>query len=107
MWMSWIHLEDLVRAIQHAIHTTTLVGPVNALAPHPVTNAEFTRELGRILKRPAVLSAPAPVLRLLLGEMADELLLSSLRGRPSQLEGAGFQFRFPELAVALEDLLKR
>lgn len=105
MWMSWIHLDDLVRSILHAMNRPELAGPVNALAPHPVTNREFTRTLGRVLKRPAVLAAPAPVLRFALGEMADALLLSSLRGVPRRLEESGFVFGFPALEGALSDLL--
>lgn len=105
MWMSWIHLNDLVRAIVHLMDHDTLAGPVNAIAPTPVTNREFTRCLGRMLHRPAFISAPAPVLRLVLGEMADELLLSSFRGVPRRLEASGFTFMYPDLERALGDIL--
>lgn len=105
MWMSWIHLEDLVRAILHALHSPDLRGPVNGFSPNPVTNREFTRCLGRVLRRPAVLPVPARVLQLALGEMADALLLSSLRGTPERLLQSGFHFRHPDLDAALSDLL--
>lgn len=105
MWMSWIHIDDLVRVILFAIDTPALTGPVNALSPDPVTNREFSRTLGRVLGRPAVLPVPAFVLRLLLGEMADGLLLSSVRAHPGRLEEAGFQFHQPALEGALRSLL--
>ena len=105
MWMSWIHLEDLARAIVFAINTPGLSGPVNGFAPTPVTNKEFTKTLGRVLKRPTVLPAPEFALRAALGEMADALLLSSLRGKPERLQEAGFDFRYPGLESALRDLL--
>lgn len=105
MWMSWIHLDDVVSAIYYAMHHPELAGPVNAVAPNPVTNREFTRALGRVLGRPTFFAVPAPVLRLLLGEMADELLLSSLRGTPMRLEEAGFTFAYPALEAALASQL--
>lgn len=105
MWMSWIHLDDLVGAILHALETEALRGPVNGFAPNPVTNKEFARTLGRVLKRPAVLPVPATVLRTALGDMADELLLSSVRGVPARLQDTGFAFAHPELEGALRDLL--
>ncbi len=103
-WMSWIHLADLVELIVHILHQDRLSGPVNAVAPTPVTNAEFTRTLARTLRRPAVLSAPAPLLRLVFGEMAA-VLLASQRVRPQAALQSGFRFRYPELARALADLL--
>lgn len=105
MWMSWIHLNDLVGAIIHILHTPALCGPVNGFAPNPVTNKDFATTLGHVLGRPACLPAPAPVLRLALGEMADALLLSSLRGRPGRLLQSGFTFAYPELEPALAGLL--
>ncbi|MDP2323331.1 MAG: TIGR01777 family oxidoreductase [Gammaproteobacteria bacterium] len=107
MWMSWIHLNDLVRAILYLLDTPDIHGPVNAFAPNPLTNKEFTRTLGRVLKRPACIPVPAPVLRLALGEMADALLLSSLRGTPGRLLQADFRFEHPDLEAALADLLVR
>jgi uncharacterized protein (TIGR01777 family) len=106
-WMSWIALDDLISAILHALATDSLAGPVNAVAPHPVTNREFGRTLGRVLRRPAVLPLPAFAARLMLGEMADELLLASQRIRPMRLEATGFAFRYPTLEGALRAALER
>ncbi len=106
-WMSWISLDDLVRAILHALATASLAGPINAVAPAPVTNREFARTLGRVLRRPAVLPLPAGAARLLLGRMADELLLASARVVPARLEAAGFTFGDATLERALRRLLAR
>jgi uncharacterized protein len=105
-WMSWIGLEDTVRAILFAMDTPALHGPVNLTAPQPVTNAEFTRALGKALQRPAILPAPAFALRLALGEMADEALLASARAVPAKLVEAGFQFVHPALDTALGAALR-
>jgi uncharacterized protein (TIGR01777 family) len=104
-YLSWIALDDLVRAISHAILTDFLRGPVNAVAPHPVTNREFTKALGRVLGRPAIFPLPAFAARMVLGEMADELLLASARVKPAQLLASGFEFQFPELEGALRHVL--
>lgn len=106
-WMSWISIDDLIYAIHHAITTLSLEGSVNAAAPGAVTNAEFTRILGRILHRPTVIPVPAGALRLVLGEMADPLLLSSKRVTPAALERSGFTFRHPDLETALRHVLGR
>ena len=100
-WMSWISVEDAMRALLFALETPSLVGPVNLTAPSPVTNAEFTRELARQLRRPACLPAPAFALRLALGQMADEALLASARAVPSRLQAAGFRFAHPTVDKAL------
>lgn len=100
-WMSWIGLEDVVRAALFALETPSLAGPVNLTAPIPVTNAEFTRVLARQLRRPAVLPAPAFALRLALGQMADEALLASARALPRKLTDAGFRFSYPAVNEAL------
>lgn len=105
MWMSWIHLHDVVKIIRFAMERPELSGPVNAVSPHPVTNRTFTRALGRAMHRPTLFPVPAPLLRFALGEMADELLLASLRGRPLRLDAAGFTFDFPEIDGALRNLL--
>lgn len=105
MWVSWIHLDDLVRAIMHCIDTPSLAGPVNAMAPAPLTNRDFARTLGKALHRPAFVATPAPVLRIALGEMADELLLASTRAIPQKLEDSGYTFQFAQLDSALTDIL--
>jgi hypothetical protein len=98
-WMSWIHLEDLTALLLFAVENR-FQGPLNAVAPHPVTNADFTRELARALRRPALFPVPEFALRLLFGEMAD-VLLDSQRVAPAAAEAAGFRFRFPQLPPAL------
>jgi uncharacterized protein (TIGR01777 family) len=103
-WMPWIHVEDVVGLFAHAARTDALSGPVNAVAPAPVTNADFTRGLARALKRPAIFAAPAPMLRLALGEMAS-VVLASQRVVPSLAVASGFAFAFPSLDDALADLV--
>ena len=105
-WMSWISLGDVVQVMEAALTNERLEGPVNAVAPLPVRNRELTRALGKILKRPAILPAPAPALRLLLGEMADEALLSSARAEPGRLNALGYRFLYPELLSALRAAIK-
>ncbi len=100
-YWSWIHLDDVVGAIVHAVTHHELSGPVNAVGPRPVTNAEFTRTLGRVLHRPAVIPLPAVAARIALGEMADELLLSSARVVPRMLQQSGYVFAFADLETAL------
>ena len=105
-WMSWISLEDEVRAIEHVLLHSDIVGPANLTGPQPVTNAEFTRALGRIVHRPAYLTVPAPVLRLALGgDMAEHLLLFSQRAVPRVLEDSGFEFRHTTVVEALHATL--
>lgn len=104
-YMSWITLRDVVRAVETVISDERLSGPVNVVAPEPVTNREFTRSLGKILRRPTVFHAPAPLLRLVLGELADELLLASTRAVPAKLASVGFQFRDKTLLDAWSALL--
>jgi len=106
-FMSWIAMADLLEVIQHAIATETLEGAVNAVAPNPVTNLEFTRTLGRVLGRPTIFGMPTIAARLLFGEMADEVLLASTRVEPARLLASGFRFRFPHLEGALRALLGR
>ena len=104
-WMSWIALDDVVGAITHAISDESLAGPVNIVAPNPVTNADFTKHLGRVLSRPTLFPVPAFGARLAFGEMADALLLSSQRVMSSRLNQAGYGFVEPELAGALRRVL--
>jgi uncharacterized protein (TIGR01777 family) len=106
-YMSWIEIDDLVQIILFATTAGTLRGPVNVVAPHPVTNFEFTKTLGRVLGRPAIFPMPAFAVRLAFGEMGKELLLASARIEPARLLSAGYQFRFPELEGALRHLLGR
>jgi len=106
-YMSWIALDDVAGAIHHALVTDTLQGPVNAVAPFPVTNGEFTRTLGRVLGRPTVFPVPAFAARLAFGEMADELLLASTRVEPKRLLATQYTFRCPELDGALRHVLGR
>jgi hypothetical protein len=102
--MPWIHLADEVAAIRFLARTDAARGPFNLAAPGAVTNAEFTRTLARVLRRPAVFRVPKFALRLALGEMA-ELALTGQRAVPRALEALGFRFRFPQLEAALRDLL--
>ena len=104
-WMSWIALDDAVAVLRHSLAAADLTGPVNATAPEPVTNAEFTTALARALHRPAFAVAPAPLLRILLGELAEEALLASQRALPARLNATGYAFRFPSLTAALTHLL--
>ncbi len=106
-WMSWIALEDALAAIEWALETPALRGPINTVAPGMVRNREFARTLGRVLGRPALFPAPAFAMRVLLGPMADELLLASQRAVPRRLSESGFRFRTPELEATLRRLLGR
>ncbi|AXY43092.1 MULTISPECIES: TIGR01777 family oxidoreductase [Halomonas] len=103
-FMPWIHREDLVRAILFLLDNDELEGPFNGSAPHPVTNAEFTRTLAKQLRRPAIFPVPAIVLETAFGEMS-RLLLTGADMRPKRLQEAGFQFRFETLEAALADIL--
>jgi len=105
-WMSWITLEDMVRVIEHVLADDGMRGPVNAASPRPVTNAVFSKALGRVLHRPAFLPFPALAVRLLLGEMGRELLLSGAPLKPARLLARGFRFSHPELEPALQALLR-
>ena len=100
-WMSWIHIEDLCRMIVFALENESISGPINAVAPNPATNAQFTRTLAASLHRPAIFPVPEFALRLVLGEMS-QILLDSARVSASKIQGLGFTYRFPELAQALQ-----
>jgi uncharacterized protein (TIGR01777 family) len=105
-WWSWIHVDDIVGGIQHAIRAESLSGAVNLVAPNPVRNAEFTKVLASVLGRPAFFPVPEFALRLAFGKMAaEELLLASARVEPGKLLASGYGFRFRELRAALEDLV--
>jgi uncharacterized protein (TIGR01777 family) len=115
-WWSWIHIEDVVRLILPIVSDSAgrgrpaphsqISGPVNVVAPNPATNAEFTRALAAVLKRPAVLTVPRIAVKLALREFAEEGLLASARVMPKKLLESGFAFRYPDLKAALADLLK-
>lgn len=105
--MSWIALDDVPSVMLHAMAHGSLSGPVNVVSPHAVTNAEFTRTLGRVLGRPTILPLPAFAARLLFGEMADALLLGGARVLPKRLEGSGYRFAYPDLEPALVHLLNQ
>jgi uncharacterized protein len=106
-WWSWVALDDVVGSIVHALTDETVEGPVNVGSPNPMTNAEYTKVLGKVLGRPTVLPLPAPAARIMLGEVADALLLASQRMRPAKLEATGYAFRYPQLEGALRHLLGR
>lgn len=105
-YVSWISITDMVEIIQFFINNTTLSGAFNLVAPNPVSNYEFTKTLGNLLHRPTIMPLPAFTARLLFGEMADALLLSSCNVQPNRLLEAGYIFRHAELKYALEDILK-
>ena len=106
-WWSWISIEDQVRAIKHLINSS-VEGPVNLTAPNPVTNGQFTKALGQVLRRPAVLPVPRFVLEIILGkDLARALLFTSARVLPAKLEESGFEFRHPDVKTALQAVLGR
>jgi uncharacterized protein len=105
-WMSWVALDDAVSAIRLAIANPAIRGPMNVVAPNPARNAGFTQALARVLHRPAIFPAPAFALRLILGEMADALLLSSQRVLPEKLTQQRFQFQYADLEPALRRALQ-
>ncbi len=104
-WMSWIALDDVVRGIKFALANDSIRGPVNFVAPAPVTNARFTKTLGKVLSRPTLFPIPAFGVRLLFGEMADALLLSSQRVEPALLQTSNFLFQYSQLEAALRHVL--
>jgi NAD dependent epimerase/dehydratase family enzyme len=105
--MSWIAISDMVSLIHHAINCESLHGPVNAVAPNPVTNSEFSKTLSKVLSRPAIFALPAFSARLAFGKMADEALLSSCRALPARLIESGYRFSFPRLEGALRHILHK
>ncbi len=105
-WMSWLTLEEAVRILQFALSNDAVRGPVNAVAPYPVTNSEFTKTLAHVLHRPAIFPAPGFALRLMLGEMAEALVLSSQRVLPRKLQSLGYAFQAPLLEPALAAILR-
>jgi len=106
-FMSWVSLDDVLASVLHALVTTNMEGPVNVVAPQAVNNAEFTKTLGRVLRRPTIFPLPAFMARLVFGEMADGLLLSSTHVVPTRLQETGFSFGYPDLEGALRHVLGR
>ena len=104
-WMSWIHLDDLVGIILYCINHDDLKNAINGTAPNPVTNRAFTKALGQALKRPTVLPMPAFVVKLLMGQMGEELLLAGKKVLPTKMLDAGYQFQYKELEKALLDIV--
>ncbi len=104
-YLSWITLEDLVGVIEEALANRRLSGPVNAVAPGPVTNGEFARAMSRVLRRPALLPLPSWLVKLVWAEMGETLMLSSTRVEPARLAAAGYTFKHPDIDTALRDLL--
>lgn len=104
-YWSWIHRDDWVELVRWALQTTGVSGPINLTAPNPVTNREFASTMGRVMRRPAFMPAPGFAMKLLLGEMADALLLTGQRVLPAKPRAAGYTFRFESLQPALQDLL--
>ncbi|TDI85768.1 MAG: TIGR01777 family protein [Caldithrix sp.] len=106
-YWSWVAIDDVVGAIHHALITESLKGPVNLVAPQPVTNAEFTKTLGRVISRPTLFPMPAFAAKAAFGEMAEALLLASTRVEPRKLVESGYQFKHPDLEGALQESLKK
>ena len=104
-WMSWISLDDHINVINYVIENENIRGAVNSVSPHPVTNEEFTKAMGDVLYRPTFLPLPEFVVSMALGEMGDELLLTSEKVIPKRLVDAGFEFKYPEIKPALEHAL--
>jgi len=105
-WMSWIHMQDHIGAVRHILDHELVQGPVNLVTPSPVRNSEFTETLAKVLSRPAVLGVPAFALRVILGEMAKEILLASQRVEPAKLLGSGYRFKYQDLLGALQNILE-
>ena len=106
-WMSWIALDDVIGGIKFALANESVRGPVNFVAPNPVTNAEFTKTLGKVLARPTIFPIPAFAIKLMFGEMGEALLLGSQRVAPARLVGGGFEFSYPQLEAALGHILTK
>ncbi len=104
-WMSWIHMDDIVGIIRYAVAHEEISGAINATAPTPVTNKTFAKVLGKALKRPALIPMPAFLLKLMMGQMAEELLLSGQRVMPQKMLDAGYNFKFKQLADALDKIV--
>jgi uncharacterized protein len=105
-YMSWVAMDDILGIIEHSILCESFTGPANAVSPDPSTNLEFSKTLGKVLSRPVLFTLPSFMARIVLGEMADELLLASARVVPAQLGKSGYKFQFPALEGALHSVLR-
>jgi len=106
-WMSWIALDDVIGGIKFALANESVRGPVNFVAPNPVTNAEFTKTLGKVLSRPTIFPIPGFAIKLMFGEMGEALLLGGQRVAPARLVDGGFEFSYPQLEAALGHILEK
>jgi uncharacterized protein (TIGR01777 family) len=106
-WMSWIHIDDLIGIILYCIEHDKISGAINGTAPEPVTNASFSKSLGRVLSRPALLPIPAFVIKLLMGQMGEELLLAGKKILPTKIGLCGYVFKYEQLEGALVDILHK
>lgn len=106
-YMSWISIDDLLKIILFIINDEILSGPVNVVSPNPVTNAAFTKILGKVLNRPTFLNVPEAILKLIFGEMAEEMFLNSIKALPKKLLHAGYTFSYPDLEGAIRKLLNK
>ncbi len=106
-YLSWVDIDDVLGAIYHALTNTSLCGPVNTVAPCPVTNKEFTKTLGKVLKRPTIIPIPSFGLRLLFGSMADEMLISGQKVIPAKLHASDYKFKYSDLESSLRHLLNK
>jgi len=106
-YWSWVALEDVVGAVQHALTHDGLSGPVNVVSPNPVTNIDFTRAIAQVVHRPALFPLPPFAVRLFFGQMGEELMLASARVLPTKLEASGYKFHYPELKPALIDIVRK
>jgi hypothetical protein len=106
-WWSWVAFDDVVGVILHSLEDDSVGGPVNVGSPNPMTNAEYTKVLGKVLNRPTFFAVPAPALHIAVGGIADALLLASQRMEPAKLKGTSYRFRYPALEGALRHLLGR
>jgi uncharacterized protein (TIGR01777 family) len=104
-WMPWVHVEDMVEIIIYAMQND-ITGPINCTAPKPVTSREFAKTLGKVLKRPAIVPMPAAIVKLLFGQMGDELMIQGQSVIPQKLQQQGFRFNYSDLHSALEQILK-
>lgn len=106
-WMSWIHIDDLIGIILYCIDNNNIHGAINGTAPEPVSNISFSKSLGQVLKRPAILPMPAFVIKLLMGQMGEELLLAGKRILPTKISLSGYVFKFSYLDKALKDVINK